>query len=109
MIDHVYDGLPISEGIAFGPVRLVRWRVPKVPHRMVSQRGVEAEVERFREALVWADRRLHEVRDSTEGRLGKMMKLLVCILCMSLTSQVPEHMHVATIAPYINNFISFNF
>ena len=72
MRDHVYDGLPISEGIAFGPVRLVRWRVPKVPHRMVSERGVEAEVERFREALVWADIRLHEVRDSTEERLGHM-------------------------------------
>ncbi len=72
MIDHVYDGLPISEGIAFGPVRLVRWRVPKVPHRMLSERGAEAEVERFREALVWADSRLHEVRDSTEGRLGHM-------------------------------------
>ena len=72
MIDHVYDGLPISEGIAFGPVRLVQWGVPKVPHQMVPEPGVEAEVERFREALSWANRRLHEVRDGTEARLGQM-------------------------------------
>ncbi len=72
MIENVYDGLPISEGIAFGPVRLVRWGVPKVPHQMVSESEIEPEIERFREALSRAETRLHQVRKETEARLGRM-------------------------------------
>ena len=71
-MDRVLDGLPISEGIAFGPVRLVRWSVPKVPHRMVHESEVESESERFREALSWATGRLKAIRDRTGARLGTM-------------------------------------
>ena len=71
-MDKVYDGLPISEGIAFGPIRLVSWGVPRVPHRMVPEEGVNAEVQRFREALDWAKGRLHGVQESAESRLGSM-------------------------------------
>lgn len=69
---HVYDGLPISEGIAFGPVRLIRWGVPRVPHRMVPVGDVASESDRFREALEWARGRLEQIRDSTGTRLGTM-------------------------------------
>ena len=68
----VYDGLPIAEGIAFGPIRLVRWSVPPVPHRMIPGDEVEAEVERLDEALTWSQGRLHRVRDSARARLGSM-------------------------------------
>ncbi len=66
----VHDGLPISEGIAFGPVRLLRWGVPDVPHLTVSEEEIDAEVERFRSALVHTRQRLHELQGSTESRLG---------------------------------------
>lgn len=68
----VYDGLPIAEGIAFGPIRLVGWSVPQVPHRMVPDDEVEGEVERLDEALKWAQGRLCRVQDSTRARLGSM-------------------------------------
>ena len=68
----VHDGLPIAEGIAFGPIRLVRWSVPAVPHRMIPDDEVEAEVERLDEALTWAQGKLHRVQDSTRARLGSM-------------------------------------
>jgi len=71
-VDRVHDGLPISEGIAFGPVRIVRWGVPEVPHRMVHESEVESESERFREALSWATGRLEAIRDRTGARLGTM-------------------------------------
>ncbi|MEX1256077.1 MAG: phosphoenolpyruvate--protein phosphotransferase [Gemmatimonadota bacterium] len=67
-----YEGLPISEGIALGPVRTVRWGVPAVPHLTVAEDGIEAEVERFDEACTWARGRLEEMRELTAGRLGAM-------------------------------------
>ena len=72
MKGRAYEGLPISEGIAFGRVRLVRWGVPKVPHRTVGEAEVDVEVRRFREALGWAEERLFEVRERAEARLGPM-------------------------------------
>ncbi|MEX0935657.1 MAG: phosphoenolpyruvate--protein phosphotransferase [Gemmatimonadota bacterium] len=68
----IHDGLPISEGIGFGPVRVVRWGVPDVPHRTVCEDEVSGEVERFRSALAFAKERLRAVQDDAESRLGPM-------------------------------------
>ncbi len=67
-----FEGLPISEGIAFGPVRLVQWKVPEVPHEVVPDARAEEEVERFLAARDWAKERLREVQEGTKARLGSM-------------------------------------
>ncbi len=68
----VYDGLPVSEGIAFGRIRVVRWGVPTVPHETVAATEIEAEVDRFHQALGRARARLGEVLEGAEARLGRM-------------------------------------
>ncbi len=68
----IHDGLPVSEGIAFGTVKVLRWGVPEVPHRTVDSSEVEAEVDRFHETRDWARDRLSEIRDVTEERLGSL-------------------------------------
>lgn len=68
----IHEGLPISEGIAIGPVRRVRWGVPKVPHLTVPEEQVDREVERFHEARAWARDCLDAIREGTAQRLGSM-------------------------------------
>ncbi len=67
-----HDGLAVSEGIAMGPVHVLRWGIPDVPHETVAADEVEGEVERFHEAREWAGRRIRELRDRTEDRLGSL-------------------------------------
>lgn len=66
----VLDGFPASEGIAWGRVRVVHWRVPEVPHRMVEPDGVEGEVEHFDESRAWVRKRLEALKAATETRVG---------------------------------------
>lgn len=68
----VFDGMPISEGIATGPIRIVRWGVPTVPHVSLPAEAADEEVARYEEALEWAKARLREVGEETEARLGPM-------------------------------------
>ncbi len=68
----VRDGLPVSEGISFGPVRILRWGVPDVPHETIGEEQIESEVARFHEARDWAQRRLLEIQEGTEERLGSL-------------------------------------
>ncbi|MSR22551.1 MAG: phosphoenolpyruvate--protein phosphotransferase [Gemmatimonadetes bacterium] len=71
-VGRICEGLPISEGIAIGPVLQVRWGVPEVPHETVPESRVDEEVERFHAARAWAAERLEGVRDRTAKRLGAM-------------------------------------
>lgn len=66
----VLEGLAVSEGIALGWARHVRWEVPRPPHEVVGPDGRDRELERFRQALEWAKRRLEETKADTEARLG---------------------------------------
>lgn len=66
------DGSPASEGITEGAVFLLDWGVPVVPHETVRKEDIEAEVERFHEARVWAAERLDEMQQRTEERLGSV-------------------------------------
>ena len=68
----VRDGSPASEGIAQGPVVVVSWGVPTVPHRTLADTEIEAEVDRFNEARAWTRERLLELMATAEGRLGTM-------------------------------------
>ena len=65
-----FDGVPISDGIAFGPIRRVRWGVPHVPHRTIAESEVDEEVLRFHQARERARARLEEMRDGTADRIG---------------------------------------
>ncbi|TVR65132.1 MAG: phosphoenolpyruvate--protein phosphotransferase [Gemmatimonadales bacterium] len=68
----VRDGLAVSEGISFGPVRLVEWQVPDVPHSMVETEQVEDEVARFDGARGRARERLRDIQEATRERLGTL-------------------------------------
>ena len=63
-------GIPASAGIAVGPVHLLRWEVPEVPHRMIAESAVSAEIDRWRAALGKAAERLTRVRDRVEAAAG---------------------------------------
>lgn len=64
------EGFPASDGISFGRVRRVDWRVPEVPRQAVRPGGGPHELERFEKALAWARRQLEELKADTERRLG---------------------------------------
>ena len=66
----VLDGIGASEGIGAGRVHILNWGVPEVPHRLIEPDEVEHEVEHLLEVFDWAKKRLLELEDSTEERLG---------------------------------------
>ena len=64
-------GIGASPGIAVGTVQLLRWEVPDVPHRIISDETIPAEQQRFRNALEGAKERLRHVRARVESKVGK--------------------------------------
>ncbi|MEO6444935.1 MAG: phosphoenolpyruvate--protein phosphotransferase [Gemmatimonadaceae bacterium] len=69
-MDRAIVGLPASPGIVVGPVHLLRWEVPEVPHHIVADEDVPGEIARFHQALVKAKERLTQVRDRAERHAG---------------------------------------
>jgi phosphotransferase system enzyme I (PtsI) len=63
-------GIPASPGIAVGPIRLLRWEIPEVKHRIITDDAIPAEVERFEKALVRAKERLTQIRNRVEASAG---------------------------------------
>ena len=68
----VRDGLPVSEGISFGRIRVLRWGVPDVPHETIPTSQVDEHVASFHAAREWARDRLTEIQDVTRERLGNL-------------------------------------
>lgn len=68
----IFDGLPASEGIALGRVRLLRWGIPQVPMGALGEEEIEGELARFEFARTAVRARLLGIRDETEARLGPM-------------------------------------
>ena len=66
----VLNGLAASEGIGLGPVHLLSWGAPEVPHENVTEDRVEEEVRRFHEAREWARERLEVIKARAEELLG---------------------------------------
>ncbi len=64
------EGTPASPGIVVGPVHLLRWEVPDVPHRIVPDGAIPREIERFRSAVEQARDRLHYVHAHAERHAG---------------------------------------
>ncbi len=69
-MERMLRGLPASPGIVAGPVYLLRWEVPDVPARTVTEAEIPHELERFREAVVRAQDRLRHVRDRAAHHAG---------------------------------------
>jgi phosphotransferase system enzyme I (PtsI) len=63
-------GIPASSGIAIGTVHLLRWEVPEVPHRIIPDEGVPAEVKRLHAAIARSKDRLMTLRERVEHAAG---------------------------------------
>ena len=70
MKDRLLKGIGVSPGIAVGPVVVVRWALPEVPHRVVPRTQVEKEVRRLRAAIKDVKRHLAELREHAADRAG---------------------------------------
>jgi phosphotransferase system enzyme I (PtsI) len=66
----VLRGIPASPGIVSGPVHLLRWEVPDVPHRIVTDEHIPRELERLQDAFARARERLGVVRARAERHAG---------------------------------------
>lgn len=69
-MDRAIVGISASPGIVLGPVHLLRWEVPDVPHRIIADEEVDREIARLREALGKAKERLKAVRERAERHAG---------------------------------------
>lgn len=70
MSERLLKGIGVSPGIAVGPVVVVRWALPEVPHRVVPRSQVEKEVRRLRAALKDVGGHLEALRARAEDRAG---------------------------------------
>jgi len=63
-------GIPASPGIVVGPAHLLRWEVPDVPHRVIGDDDIAAELVRLHAATARARERLATVRARAERHAG---------------------------------------
>ncbi len=63
-------GVSASPGIVSGTVHLLRWEVPEVPSRLVSDAEVAGELQRLRDAVTAAIERLRVVQARAEANAG---------------------------------------
>ena len=71
MSDRHLRGIPASPGFVVGPVHVLRWEVPEVPQRIITDEEVEAEIQRFHAALAKARGRLQAIRERAERQAGE--------------------------------------
>jgi phosphotransferase system enzyme I (PtsI) len=69
-MERALTGISASPGIVIGPVRLLRWEVPDVPHRIVSDESVADEVARLHAAFAQARERLRQVAERAAKQAG---------------------------------------
>ncbi|HEX7938733.1 MAG TPA: phosphoenolpyruvate--protein phosphotransferase [Gemmatimonadaceae bacterium] len=70
-MDRALNGIPASPGVAVGAAHLLLWEVPDVPHHMVSDLEIPAELARLAAAIERAKERLRQVRKRVEATAGK--------------------------------------
>lgn len=63
-------GLPASPGIVIGPAHILLWEVPEVPHRIVPDEAIPAEIHRLRDSIEKAKARLQQVKRRAEHHAG---------------------------------------
>ena len=64
-------GIPASPGIAVGDAHLLLWEVPDVPHHIIRDEEIPAELKRFENAVARAKERLEQVRDRVAEAAGE--------------------------------------
>jgi phosphotransferase system enzyme I (PtsI) len=64
-------GIPASTGIVVGPVHLLRWEVPQVRQRIISDDQVKVEIARFDDVVGRARARLTQVRERVSTHAGE--------------------------------------
>ncbi len=64
-------GLPASPGIVVGPVHLLRWEVPQVRQRIISDEQVGPEIARFEDVVARARTRLGQIRERVSAHAGE--------------------------------------
>ncbi len=69
-MDRAIVGTSASPGIVLGPVHLLRWEVPDVPHLIIPDEDVDREIARFQDAVARARERLQSVKDRAERHAG---------------------------------------
>ena len=50
-MDRALRGIPASAGIAEGTVHILLWELPEVPHRVIADEDVPAELDRLHNAI----------------------------------------------------------
>src|SRR3954465_5143364 len=63
-------GIPASPGIVVGPIRLLRWELPEVKHRIVNDDAIPAELKRLQDAVSRAKARLTQIKKRVEKSAG---------------------------------------
>src|SRR5687767_4358878 len=62
--------MPASPGIVIGPVHLLLWEVPDVPHTIIPDEAVPGEIARLHTAIDRAKERLEHVKRRAENHAG---------------------------------------
>jgi phosphoenolpyruvate-protein phosphotransferase (PTS system enzyme I) len=70
-VERALRGISASPGIVIGTAHLLLWEVPEVPHRVISDDEIPAELERFDRAVERAKHRLRQVKERVEKTVGK--------------------------------------
>ncbi|MGQ0539064.1 MAG: phosphoenolpyruvate--protein phosphotransferase [Gemmatimonadaceae bacterium] len=69
-MERALTGISASPGIVVGPVHLLRWEVPEVAHRIVSDEEIEGEIARLHQAIARSTERLRAVAARVERQAG---------------------------------------
>jgi phosphotransferase system enzyme I (PtsI) len=69
-VDRKLVGIPASPGIAVGPVHLLRWEIPEVKHRIITDDAIPGEIARLHDAFARAKDRIAQLRDRVERTAG---------------------------------------
>ena len=69
-MDRKLVGIPASPGIAVGPVHLLRWEIPEVKHRIITDDAIPGEIARLHDAFARAKDRIAQLRDRVERTAG---------------------------------------
>ncbi len=95
MASFTLHGIPVSQGIAIGRAHLFAAAALDVKHYVIADDQVEAEVERFKNAIVAVHRELQEIRadlpKEAPPELGAFLDVHALILSDPMLSEVPKN------------------
>ncbi|HET9424901.1 MAG TPA: phosphoenolpyruvate--protein phosphotransferase [Gemmatimonadaceae bacterium] len=77
-------GIPASPGIAVGPIRMLRWELPEVRHRIVPDEAIPAELARLHDAIARAKDRLTQIKRRVEKTAGTKESAIFDVQCSIL-------------------------